>query len=111
MPKARYRTWLRPGRLFPIVGPAALSLAGCALAVLSWWFLLFLIPLAVFGAEAEGVGDRVTFERQNAAALAYPDGTFDVVVSCMTFHEIKDNKSPPERARPRRAGRRHQGRP
>jgi SAM-dependent methyltransferase len=169
MARARYRTWLRPGRLYPFVVLTALSLAGCALAVLSPWFLLFLIPFALFGyiavillgsawrlgpggaqrriheliardvgngnavldigcgsgslavtiarrwpastvigvdswgpgwqysqqlcaanAEAEGVADRVTFQRQNAAALVYPDDTFDVVVSCMTFHEIKD---------------------
>lgn len=171
MATAHYRTWLRPGRVYPFVVLTALSLAGCVLAVRSPWFLLCLIPLALFGyvtvilvgsawrlgpggaqrrvheliarevgngravldigcgsgslavtiakawpattvigvdswgptwqysqrlcetnADAEGVGERVTFQRQNAAALAYPDGTFDVVVSCMTFHEIIDNE-------------------
>ncbi|GIF22683.1 SAM-dependent methyltransferase [Actinoplanes tereljensis] len=160
----RYRTWLRPGRLYTVGVLSVLSLAGCVFALVSPWFLLFLVPLAAFGyitvillgsayrlgpggaqwrihetiarragsgtvldvgcgsgslsikivkawadatvtgvdswgpswqysrqlcldnARAEGV--VVTFLRQDAAALDFPDDAFDVVVSCMTFHEI-----------------------
>ncbi|GAA2611603.1 class I SAM-dependent methyltransferase [Paractinoplanes durhamensis] len=183
MPKASYRTWLRPGRLYPIAGLAALSLAGCALTVVSPWFLLFLVPLAAFGyiaailllsayrlgpgggqrriheliaarsgggprvldigcgsgslavriaqawpaatvtgvdswgpgwhysqrmceanARAEGVADRVVFRDQSGTALDFPDGTFDIVVSCMTFHEIKDEGAVREALRVLRPG-------
>ncbi|MEU4236932.1 class I SAM-dependent methyltransferase [Actinoplanes sp. NPDC026619] len=162
----RYRTWLRPGRLYPIVVLTALSLAGCALGVLNRWFLLFLLPLSAFGyvsvillgsayrlgpggaqrriheliasqvpggrvldigcgsgslaitiarrcpdATVTGIdswgpgwhysrqlceenarvsGVTVRFERGSGAALDFPDAAFDVVVSCMTFHEIRD---------------------
>jgi len=165
--KARYRTWLRPGRLYPFVVLTVLCLAGCAFAVVSPWFLLLLIPAALFGyiavilvlsayrlgpggaqrriheliaartgagsvldigcgsgslaitiakawpaatvtgvdawgpgwqysqamceANAAAEGVAVTFRRQSGAALDFPGGTFDVVVSCMTFHEITDN--------------------
>jgi SAM-dependent methyltransferase len=42
-------------------------------------------------ARIEGVADRVTFERQSGSALSFPAASFDAVVSCMTFHEIKEN--------------------
>jgi ubiquinone/menaquinone biosynthesis C-methylase UbiE len=41
-------------------------------------------------AQLEGVGDRVVFDKQSASSLAFPDGDFDVVVSCLTFHEVND---------------------
>lgn len=41
-------------------------------------------------ARLEGVGDRVVFDKQSASSLAFPEGDFDVVVSCLTFHEVKD---------------------
>jgi SAM-dependent methyltransferase len=41
-------------------------------------------------ARVEQVADRTTFQQQSGAALRFPDGSFDVVVSCMTFHEIRD---------------------
>jgi ubiquinone/menaquinone biosynthesis C-methylase UbiE len=41
-------------------------------------------------AELEGVGERVVFDKQSASWLAFPDGDFDVVVSCLTFHEVND---------------------
>jgi ubiquinone/menaquinone biosynthesis C-methylase UbiE len=41
-------------------------------------------------AELEGVGERVVFDKQSASSLAFPDGDFDVVVSCLTFHEVND---------------------
>jgi len=45
-------------------------------------------------ALAEGVSGRVTFRRQSAAALSYPDASFDTVVSCLTFHEVSDSPHP-----------------
>lgn len=41
-------------------------------------------------AQLEGVGERVVFDRQSASSLAFPDGDFDVIVSCLTFHEVND---------------------
>ncbi len=37
-----------------------------------------------------GVADRVSFHQQSAADLAFPDASFDTVVSCLTFHEVRD---------------------
>jgi SAM-dependent methyltransferase len=47
-------------------------------------------------ARAAGVNDRVTFHQESAVALSYPDATFDTVVSCLTFHEVRDS---PDRTR------------
>ena len=44
-------------------------------------------------ARLEGVADRITFEQQSGSDLSFPDASFDAVVSCMTFHEIKENAS------------------
>ena len=41
-------------------------------------------------AGAEGVADRVEFRRASAARLPFGDGTFDVVVSNLVFHEVRD---------------------
>jgi ubiquinone/menaquinone biosynthesis C-methylase UbiE len=41
-------------------------------------------------ARAEGVERRARFAQQSAASLQFGDATFDVVVSCMTFHEVRD---------------------
>ena len=43
-------------------------------------------------ARAEGVGERVTFQKASASALPFPDGDFDAVVSNLVFHEVKDTK-------------------
>jgi ubiquinone/menaquinone biosynthesis C-methylase UbiE len=40
--------------------------------------------------QLEGVGERLVFDKQSASSLAFPDGDFDVVVSCLTFHEVND---------------------
>jgi SAM-dependent methyltransferase len=42
-------------------------------------------------ARIEAVAGRVSFRRQSGSALSFPDASFDAVVSCMTFHEIKEN--------------------
>lgn len=41
-------------------------------------------------ARLEGVAGRVTFVQGSAAALPYADAEFDCVVSCLTFHEVRD---------------------
>jgi SAM-dependent methyltransferase len=41
-------------------------------------------------ARIEGVADRTAFGKHSGAALGFADGTFDAVVSCLTFHEIRD---------------------
>ena len=43
-------------------------------------------------AEIEGVAGRVSFERASAASLPFDDEEFDVVVSNMVFHEVRDVK-------------------
>lgn len=40
-------------------------------------------------AAIEGVATRVTFQRASAAELPFHDGTFDVVVSNLVFHEVR----------------------
>lgn len=44
-------------------------------------------------AEIEGVHDRVQFTKASAAELPLHDGEFDIIVSCLTFHEVKDRKN------------------
>jgi len=41
-------------------------------------------------AEAEGVATQVTFRQANASSLPFDSETFDVVVSNLVFHEVKD---------------------
>lgn len=41
-------------------------------------------------AQIEGVADRVVFERALASALPFPDEAFDLVVSNLVFHEVRD---------------------
>jgi len=41
-------------------------------------------------AKAAGVAERVSFRKASAAALPYADEQFDVVVSNLCFHEVRD---------------------
>ena len=41
-------------------------------------------------AEIEGVAQRVTFHRGSASKLPFDDGTFDLSVSNLVFHEVSD---------------------
>ena len=168
----QYRTWIRMRRVRIITATASACLAASALAALSPWFLLFLLPAGILGyvslilwltvhrlgprggdvqqrihrliaakvgerpgsvldigcgsgslaiavataqpdcnvvgvdswgddweysqrqceqnARCLGVADRVAFRQQSAASLGYPDGAFDTVVSCLTFHEVRE---------------------
>jgi ubiquinone/menaquinone biosynthesis C-methylase UbiE len=43
-------------------------------------------------AKIEGVADRVTFQKASAAALPFDDGSMDVVVSNLVFHEVSGVK-------------------
>ncbi|MGD6846165.1 class I SAM-dependent methyltransferase [Rossellomorea aquimaris] len=47
-------------------------------------------------AEIEGVSDRIHFVKASASHLPFQNGEFDVVVSCLTFHEVKDSKNKTE---------------
>ncbi len=47
-------------------------------------------------AGIEGVGGRVTFQKASAVSLPFPDEYFDIVVSNLTFHEVKN--APDKRA-------------
>jgi SAM-dependent methyltransferase len=171
--RPRYRTWIRSSRLAVFAALSGVCLAGSALSLLSPWFLLFLVPFAVFGyitmillltvyrfaprggdlqrrihdlivakaepaaasrvldvgcgsgslvvklarasadstvtgvdswgrdwqyskeqcednARIEGVSARTAFGKHSGAALGFADGSFDAVVSCLSFHEIGD---------------------
>jgi SAM-dependent methyltransferase len=41
-------------------------------------------------ARIEHVAGRTRFQQHSAASLRFPDDSFDVVISCMTFHEIRE---------------------
>lgn len=47
-------------------------------------------------AEIEGVSDRIDFLKASAADLPLQDDEFDIVVSCLTFHEVKDMRNKTE---------------
>ncbi|KMQ01096.1 MULTISPECIES: class I SAM-dependent methyltransferase [Bacillus] len=41
-------------------------------------------------AEIEGVYNRINFIKASASKIPFNDEEFDVIVSCLTFHEVKD---------------------
>jgi len=41
-------------------------------------------------ADIEGIGNRTTFQQASAASLPFTDGSFDAVVSNLTFHEVRE---------------------
>lgn len=41
-------------------------------------------------AALEGVSDRTVFRQASASAFPFPDGSFDLIVSNLVFHEVKD---------------------
>ena len=44
-------------------------------------------------ANIEGVSDRIEFIKASASNLPFKENEFDAVVSCLTFHEVKDEKN------------------
>ncbi|MBN1375358.1 MAG: class I SAM-dependent methyltransferase [Dehalococcoidia bacterium] len=47
-------------------------------------------------AEAEGVADRIVFQKASASKLPFGDGKFDLAVSNFVFHEVDDTKDKKE---------------
>ncbi|MBF7156051.1 class I SAM-dependent methyltransferase [Bacillus albus] len=47
-------------------------------------------------AEIDGVSDRIDFLKASAANLPLQDDEFDIVVSCLTFHEVRDTRNKTE---------------
>jgi ubiquinone/menaquinone biosynthesis C-methylase UbiE len=47
-------------------------------------------------AKIEGVYDRIKFIKASAADLPFKDDEFDIIVSCLTFHEVKDRENKTE---------------
>mgnify|MGYP000072681414 CR=1 FL=1 len=43
-------------------------------------------------AQIEGVADRISFQKGDAAKLDFPDETFDAAVSNFVFHEVRTAK-------------------
>ncbi len=43
-------------------------------------------------AKIEGVGERVVFQKASASALPFEAGSFGLVVSNLTFHEVSDTR-------------------
>lgn len=43
-------------------------------------------------ARIEGVADRITFQKGDAARMEFPDETFDAAVSNFVFHEVRSAK-------------------
>jgi ubiquinone/menaquinone biosynthesis C-methylase UbiE len=43
--------------------------------------------------QIEGVGDRIEFIKASASKLPLKDCEFDAIVSCLTFHEVKDENN------------------
>lgn len=46
----------------------------------------------VRNAALEGVASQIHFLKASASSLPFRDGTFDVVASCLTFHEVQDTE-------------------
>ncbi|MGG3466326.1 class I SAM-dependent methyltransferase [Neobacillus pocheonensis] len=47
-------------------------------------------------AEIEGVSDQINFLKASAANLPFINDEFDTIVSCLTFHEVKEEKNKSE---------------
>jgi ubiquinone/menaquinone biosynthesis C-methylase UbiE len=49
-----------------------------------------LLALAVRAAQADGLGERATFEKADVQQIPYDDGGFDVVVNVQMLHIVDD---------------------
>ena len=45
------------------------------------------------GKAEEGVDGRITFRQASASSLPYDENSFDLVLSNLVFHEVKDSKN------------------
>jgi len=94
----RHLSWNGEGRLLDIGCGAGALTVRCAKA----YPKAELVGMDYWGAEwsyaesqceanarAEGVAERVSFEKGDAAHLKYADGEFDAAVSNFVFHEVK----------------------
>lgn len=48
--------------------------------------------LCEMNAEIEAVSDRIEFVKASASKLPFSDNEFDALISCLTFHEVKDEQ-------------------
>ena len=44
-------------------------------------------------AEIEGVANQIDFQKASASKLPFNNDEFDLIVSCLTFHEVKDRSN------------------
>ncbi|PEJ60092.1 SAM-dependent methyltransferase [Bacillus sp. AFS002410] len=44
-------------------------------------------------AEIEGVANQIDFQKASASELPFNDDEFDLIVSCLTIHEVKDRSN------------------
>ena len=47
-------------------------------------------------AEIEGVSEKIDFLKASAAKLPFDDDEFDIIVSCLTFHEVQEIRNKTE---------------
>jgi SAM-dependent methyltransferase len=81
-----YGTWIRPKRIavfwilaLTFAGMSLLGFANPLLALLGRFCLPFIFIALV-----------ISFEKASASSLPFADGSFTNVVSCLTFHEVRD---------------------
>jgi ubiquinone/menaquinone biosynthesis C-methylase UbiE len=91
--------WDGRGRALDIgCGSGALSIKlahrypECAVTGIDQWggHWEYSMSLCERNAAIEGVGSRLTFQQATASSLPFPDNSFEVVVSNLTFHEVRE---------------------
>ncbi|MDA4128827.1 MAG: class I SAM-dependent methyltransferase [Thaumarchaeota archaeon] len=84
------------GRGLLLIGAARHLVTGSAVGVdiWKWGDLTGNAPgAALENAKLEGVADRVTLKEGDASSLAFPDSTFDVVLSSLAIHNLKGEEA------------------
>jgi SAM-dependent methyltransferase len=91
--------WNGKGRALDIGcgnGPLAIRLAqkypGAEITGLDYWGRNwdYSIEVCQENARLSGAGERITFQQGSAASLPFEDNSFDLVVSNLVFHEVRD---------------------